>query len=117
LQGLTDPDPQIAARSARAIGKIGDPRAYHALLMALHHPSPDVRFEACRALENLRIPDAAPFLMDLAEQDQEHTIWGASVAEVARRAANEVKQGRPVLLDEEFERVARLLQQQTTPSP
>ena len=35
LVGLTDEDPHIAARSARAIGKICDPRAYHALVTTL----------------------------------------------------------------------------------
>jgi HEAT repeat protein len=109
LQGLTDPNPKVAARAARAIGKIGDPRAYHALLTALQHPVADVRFESCRALESLRIPEATSYLLELAERDNEHTSWGAAVAEVARRAANEVKNSESNLLDEEFERIARLI--------
>jgi HEAT repeat protein len=109
LVGLADPDERIAARAARAIGKIGDPRSYHALLTTLHHPNADVRFEACRALADLHIPESAPFLLELAERDTEHTSWGASVAELARRAATEVSKNTQSSFEEEFDRISKLL--------
>ncbi len=111
LVGLTDPDARVAARAARAIGKVGDPRAFHALLTTLQHPVPDVRYEACRALADLHMPDAAPLLLKLTESDTSHTTWGASVAEVARMAAEEVLASAVNPLDEEFERINRLLRQ------
>jgi HEAT repeat protein len=91
LIGLTDANTQIAARSARALGKIGDPRAYHALMTALHHPHPDVRYEACRALVDLQILDALELLGELAANDTGRTSWGGGVADAARRAAEELQ--------------------------
>lgn len=111
LIGLTDKEAHVAARAARAIGKIGDPRAYHALLTTLHHPVADVRYEACRALADLQVPDAAAILLDVAEKDTGKTSWGAQVADVARLSAAEVAYKSRDKLDEEFERVAELLQQ------
>lgn len=109
LLGLTDTDPHVAARAARAIGKIGDPRAYHALITTLQHPSPDVRYEACRALANLHIPEAAPILQEMAETDKGKTNWGASIAEVAHHAATEVLNPSSDSLQDEFERISKLL--------
>ncbi len=113
LAGLTDPDPHVAARAARAIGRVGDPRAYHALLTTLRHPDPDVRFEACRALSDLHVAESASYLLELAEQDTANTSWGASVAEVARLAAAEVTNDAHKSLDDEFDRITRLVQQQS----
>lgn len=114
LLAMADPSPHVAARAARAIGKIGDPRAYHALLTTLQHPVADVRFEACRALADLHVPESAPYLLELAERDTEKTTWGASVADMARRAAAESTMNVPTSLDEEFERVSRLIHKHAT---
>jgi HEAT repeat protein len=111
LAALTDPNNEIAARAARAIGRIGDPRAYHPLTTALYHPSPDVRYEACRALNDLRLADAAPLLREVARTETGKTNWGASVAEMASRAAEEVSRAERNSLDEEFARISKLLQQ------
>jgi HEAT repeat protein len=110
LMGLVDPDPHIAARSARAIGRIGDPRAYHALITTLQHPVADVRYEACRSLADLHISDAEPYLRRLADNDEDETSWGASVAEMAKIAASEVQSQHHMSLEEEFERITRIVQ-------
>lgn len=90
IAALTDADVQIAQRAAIALGRLGDPRAFHALQTALHHPAADVRYAACTALALLHIGDVLPALRSLAEQDQSSTSWGASVADAARRAAAEI---------------------------
>lgn len=90
LVGLTDLDTRVAARAARAIGKIGDPRAYHPLVTALQHPSSDVRYECCRALVDLGVPEAVAVLHERAAVERSETSWGASVADAARRAAEEL---------------------------
>jgi HEAT repeat protein len=113
LIGITDADNHVAARSARALGKIGDPRAYHPLIMALHHPAPDVRYEACRALVDLRIPDAIAALCAVAEQDGGQTSWGSAVSEGARRAIAELESARSVpARDDDFVRASQLLRRQ-----
>jgi HEAT repeat protein len=111
FHGLTDPDPRVATRAAAALGKIADPRAFHPLLTALHHPSPDVRYAVCNALGHLHIPDAIGPLGDVAASDASETSWGASVADAARRAAQEVAAGRPSQTDAEFARISALLRQ------
>lgn len=109
FHALTDSSPSIAQRAAIALGRIGDPRAFHPLLTAIHHPSPDVRYAACNALSHLHVPDAIQPLEDLAREDTGLTSWGASVADAALRAAQEIAAGRPGELDGEFSRVSELL--------
>lgn len=114
--GLVDERAEVAARAARALGKIGDPRAFHPLITALQHPSPNVRFEACRALADLHIPDAIPVLRDLAANDGDKTSWGASIAEAALRAIEEISSASTSGSSraEEFARVSQLLREQST---
>ena len=109
FHGLADSDPHVAHRAASALGKIGDPRAFHPLLTALYHPSPDVRYSVCSALAHLHVADAIRPLEELAEGDDGITTWGASVAEAARRAAQEVSSARPTQADTEFARISALL--------
>ena len=111
LVALTDSDAHVAARAARALGKIGDPRAYHPLLTALHHPSADVRYEACRSLADLHVSEASTALLELAERETEQTSWGTSVADTARRAAEEAASVAYTVRDEEFAHISKLLQQ------
>jgi len=110
FHALTDPDARVAQRAAAALGKIGDPRAFHPLLTALHHPSPDVRYAVCTALGHLHTVDAIAPLEELAEEESSATSWGASVADAARRAAQEIAAARPTQTDTEFARVSALLQ-------
>jgi len=112
FHGLTDPDPRVAQRAATALGKIGDPRAFHPLLTALHHPAPDVRYAVCNALGHLHVADAVAALEDLASTDAGATSRGASVADVARRAAQEIASARPNEADSEFAHLSALLQNQ-----
>lgn len=95
FQALTDPAPSVAQRAAIALGRIGDPRAYHPLLTATHHPSPDVRYAACSALAYLHAVDALDVLRGIAAEDHDLTSWGASVAEAARLASQEITAGNP----------------------
>jgi HEAT repeat protein len=110
FHGLTDPDPRVAQRAATALGKIGDPRAFHPLLTALHHPAPDVRYAVCNALGHLHVADAVAALEDLASTDTGATSWGASLADAARRAAQEIASARPREADSEFAHLSALLQ-------
>jgi len=110
FHGLADPDPRVAQRAATALGKIGDPRAFHPLLTALHHPAPDVRYAVCNALGHLHVADAVAALEDLASTDTGVTSWGASVADAARRAAQEIASARPREADNEFTHLSALLQ-------
>jgi HEAT repeat protein len=113
LVGLTDGDNHVAARSARALGKIGDPRAYHPLVTALHHPAPDVRYEACRALVDLRVPDSVDALREIAEQDAGQTSWGSAVCDGARRAIAELESALAApARDDDFTRASQLLRRQ-----
>jgi len=112
FHGLTDADPRVAQRSATALGKIGDPRAFHPLLTALHHPAPDVRYAVCNALGHLHVTDAVGALEDLAASDTGVTSWGASVADTARRAVQEIASARPREVDSEFAHLSELLQNQ-----
>ena len=107
---LTDPDPRVAQRAATALGKIGDPRAFHPLLTALHHPAPDVRYAVCNALGHLHVADAVAALEELAASDTVATSWGASVANAARRAAQEIASARPSEANSEFTHLSALLQ-------
>lgn len=110
FHGLTDPDPRVAQRAATALGKIGDPRAFHPLLTALHHPAPDVRYAVCNALGHLHVADAVTGLEELAAGDTTATSWGASVADAAHRAAQEIASARPSEADSEFTHLSALLQ-------
>lgn len=114
LIGLTDTDARVAARAARAIGKIADPRAYHPLITALHHPSPDVCYEVCRALIDLRVRDAIPALRELASNAANRmTTWGASVALVANHAVDELTQSAaPATQTDYLAQALAILQQQ-----
>ena len=112
FHGLTDPDARIAQRAATALGKIGDPRAFHPLLTALHHPAPDVRYAVCNALGHLHLTDATAALEELAATDTGTTSWGASVADAARRAKQEIASARPRAADSEFAQLSALLQSQ-----
>jgi len=114
FHALTDPDARVAQRAAAALGKIGDPRAFHPLLTALHHPSPDVRYAVCTALGHLHTVDAIAPLEELAEEEPSATSWGASVADAARRAAQEIAAARPTQTDTEFARVSALLRDRHT---
>jgi hypothetical protein len=76
-----------------------------------------VRYEACRALADLKVAEAAPILLELAETETGRTKWGASVAEVARMAASEVANNARDSMDEEFERISRLIQQHAPTAP
>ena len=112
FHGLADPDPRVAQRAATALGKIGDPRAFHPLLTALHHPAPDVRYAVCNALGHLHVADAVAALEELASTDTSVTSWGASVANAASRAAQEIASARPNEADREFAHLSALLQSQ-----
>ncbi len=113
LVGLTDDDPHVAARSARALGKIGDPRAYHPLVTAMRHPASDVRYEACRAIVDLRVPDGVSALREFAEEDTGITSWGASVSESARRAMAELESALAAPVhDSDFTRASQILRRQ-----
>ena len=102
----------MAQRAATALGKIGDPRAFHPLLTALHHPAADVRYAVCNALGHLHVPDAIAALEDLASTDTGATSWGAPVKDAARRAAQEIASARPREADTEFAHLSALLQSQ-----
>jgi HEAT repeat protein len=112
FQALTDPSPSVAQRAAIALGRIGDPRAFHPLLTAMRHPSPDVRYAACNALAHLQVQDAVLALQDLAHSDTSVTSWGAPVADVARRAAQEIAAGQPSGGGAALARVSELLRRQ-----
>ncbi|MBC8074502.1 MAG: HEAT repeat domain-containing protein, partial [Chloroflexales bacterium] len=87
-------------------------RAYHPLLTALHHPTPDVRYEACRSLADLRVPEAVDALRDLVLSDTSLTSWGAPLADAAERAAAELEgSAGGTTTQEEFSRISALLKQ------
>jgi HEAT repeat protein len=109
FHGLIDADPRVAQRAATALGKIGDPRAFHPLLTALHHPAPDVRYAVCNALGHLHLTDATAALEELASTDTGATSWGATVADAARRAKQEIASARPRAADSEFAQLSALL--------
>jgi HEAT repeat protein len=114
FQALTDDDSRTAQRAATALGKIGDPRAFHPLLTALRHPSPDVRYAVCGALAGMHILDAIPVLEELAHEDTSVTSWGAAVPEAARRAIAEISAAQPSATQAEFSRLSELLARQQT---
>jgi HEAT repeat protein len=100
INALTDSDARIAQRAALALGRIGDPRAFHALQTALRHPSPDVRYAACGALAMLHIGEVLPALRQLIGEERALTSWGASVADAARRAVAEIEAAQQSSYDE-----------------
>jgi hypothetical protein len=72
-----------------------------------------VRYEACRALVDLRVPDGVDALRETAEQDTQLTSWGSAVCEGARRAIAELESALAApARDDDFMRASQLLRRQ-----
>jgi hypothetical protein len=69
-----------------------------------------VRYAVCNALGHLHVADAAAPLAEVASTDAGATSWGASVADAARRATQEIAAARPSETDAEFAQLSALLQ-------
>ncbi len=55
-------DPMLRFYAVQLLGFTGDERAAEPVIAALADPDPEVRAEACRALEDLRCREAIPML-------------------------------------------------------
>lgn len=64
IQILLDPDPELSASAAWALGRIGNPRAIPALRESLAFRYPLLQARAARALGMLHDTESAPMLMD-----------------------------------------------------
>jgi len=72
-------DPMVRVEAIRALGKIGDPRAYDSLASQAKDPDPRVRVEAMRAMGNLGEPKAVSLLKRALEDKvggvRELAVW------------------------------------------
>ncbi len=73
-------------RACEALGLIGDLRAVRHLKRLLNHPNSNVRWGAAEALGRIRSRWARGALHRAAQEDENRTSWGETVAEAAQRA-------------------------------
>jgi len=69
-------DSAVRAGAAAALGKLGDPRAVQALIVAARDPDPHVRSRACEALVHLDTQEAFSFLMAEAKAGSHDAVLG-----------------------------------------
>lgn len=96
---LSDPEPDVRARSAHALGQIGDPSWGPALVRALTDPAWPVRAMAAKALGRLRYSDALPRLVE-ALRDREWWVR-TNAAEAARNLGQPGLLALKTMLDDE----------------
>jgi hypothetical protein len=75
-----------AFRAGEALGLIGDHRAVQPLKRLLRHPNSNVRWVAAESLGRLRSRWSRGALHRIAQEDENRTSWGETVAEAAQRA-------------------------------
>jgi hypothetical protein len=75
----TDKDPLVRAAAAEALGKIGDPRAIPPLIKALDDERYMVRWDAVKALGELKAGPAIPNLERVAKTDRQSDVRLAAV--------------------------------------
>ena len=78
---LLDPDPELAASAAWALGRIGDKTAISALRESLAIPYPLVQARSARALGMLQDEDSALMLMSWLRTDSDPALKRAWVVD------------------------------------
>jgi hypothetical protein len=92
---LHDPDPIIRDRAAWALWEIPDRRVVDLLIEALTDPYPYARGSAASALGRIGDHRAiAPLTKLLADETPVMSMYGSSIAEVARHAITQIRKAR-----------------------
>ncbi|MCE9584043.1 MAG: HEAT repeat domain-containing protein [Planctomycetes bacterium] len=82
----------VAAAAARALGKLGDASVADKLIAALDSKSLDVKYEAARALGNLRVKKAEAKLLEMLKaKETKETFRGGLLPAAACEALGKVK--------------------------
>lgn len=79
ITSLSDRDIKVRERARRTLIHVGQP-AVDALIAALSHPNGNVRWEAAKALGELRDPLAAPALVETLDDRRFDVRWLAAEA-------------------------------------
>jgi hypothetical protein len=80
LNRLDDPDPEVRAEAARALGRTGSAEGVTALLERLRDPHSTIRTEAAWALGEIGDPRAVPALVDVLSSGSEELQEAAAKA-------------------------------------
>jgi peptidyl-prolyl cis-trans isomerase B (cyclophilin B) len=94
---LTSSNPDLAARAALALGRIGSPESRPLLRPLLRAPDPRVRAMAAYALGLLLDSDSAAALGSLATDDQNSAVRYAALDALGRIVSVDATLGTPVL--------------------
>jgi putative membrane-bound dehydrogenase-like protein len=80
LEALKDPEADIRAQAARALGERAVPMAKDALIALAADPAPAVRLQALIALGRLKSPDSVPVLLTHLIEPDEYLAFSARQA-------------------------------------
>jgi quinoprotein glucose dehydrogenase len=69
---LSDPNPEVRAQAARVLGNCRYPNSFESLVRALQDGNPRVRFFAALGLAKLGRVDAAPAILALLKENDDH---------------------------------------------
>jgi HEAT repeat protein len=84
VKALQDPSADVRAAAAAAVGKTGTRAEGRALIPLLADTSASVRDRALQAIGVLRVPEAAPALRELFEQNRRRDLGTRALAALAR---------------------------------
>ena len=102
----TDRDPLVRAASAEALGKIGDPSAIPALIKALGDERYMVRWDAVKALGEMKAGLAIPNLDHVAKTDRQSDVRLAAVTSMGKIGGKEAIEPLIDVLSDKDENIA-----------
>ena len=92
LEGLSDNELWVRAKSAGSLGRLGERRAVPALRFRLEDESSDVREAAALALAELKASEASPELIKHLESDEDSAVRAAAAEALGEIGAGDAVQ-------------------------